>query len=98
MYNMFDYISSCAVQWRDHWMQSVYFLPAEENVSEGEELNLVVSHDDYSLWYSLTQRWGGSEQCLFRHDNKISALTKTGHNQFLRKTYILLDIFYFIVN
>uniref|UniRef100_A0A8C1VR23 Protein arginine N-methyltransferase 7 n=1 Tax=Cyprinus carpio TaxID=7962 RepID=A0A8C1VR23_CYPCA len=40
--------------WRDHWMQSVYFLPAEENVSEGEELNLIVSHDDYSLWYSLT--------------------------------------------
>ncbi|XP_016114938.1 protein arginine N-methyltransferase 7-like [Sinocyclocheilus grahami] len=41
--------------WRDHWMQSVYFLPAEEDVSEGEELNLIVSHDDYSLWYSLTQ-------------------------------------------
>ncbi|KAK2867103.1 hypothetical protein Q8A67_025220 [Cirrhinus molitorella] len=40
--------------WRDHWMQSVYFLPVEENVSEGEELNLVGSHDDYSLWYSLT--------------------------------------------
>uniref|UniRef100_A0A672QUB8 Protein arginine N-methyltransferase 7 n=1 Tax=Sinocyclocheilus grahami TaxID=75366 RepID=A0A672QUB8_SINGR len=40
--------------WRDHWMQSVYFLPAEKNVSEGEELNLIVSHDDYSLWYSLT--------------------------------------------
>lgn len=36
-------------------MQSVYFLPAEENVSEGEELKLIVSHDDYSLWYSLTQ-------------------------------------------
>ncbi|XP_016333349.1 protein arginine N-methyltransferase 7-like isoform X2 [Sinocyclocheilus anshuiensis] len=36
-------------------MQSVYFLPAEENVSEGEELHLIVSHDDYSLWYSLTQ-------------------------------------------
>uniref|UniRef100_A0A8C1ACK5 Protein arginine N-methyltransferase n=2 Tax=Cyprinus carpio TaxID=7962 RepID=A0A8C1ACK5_CYPCA len=42
--------------WRDHWMQSVYFLPAEENVSEGEELNLIVSHDDYSLWYSLTEQ------------------------------------------
>ncbi|XP_051548922.1 protein arginine N-methyltransferase 7-like isoform X2 [Myxocyprinus asiaticus] len=40
--------------WRDHWMQSVYFLPAEKNVSEGEELSLTVSHDDYSLWYSLS--------------------------------------------
>ncbi|TRY75974.1 hypothetical protein DNTS_010882 [Danionella cerebrum] len=42
--------------WRDHWMQSVYFLPAEQHVSEGEELNLSVSHDDFSLWYSLTHR------------------------------------------
>ncbi|KAF7707638.1 protein arginine N-methyltransferase 7 isoform X1 [Silurus meridionalis] len=40
--------------WRDHWMQSVYFLPAEKSVCEGEELSLTVSHDDYSLWYSLT--------------------------------------------
>ncbi|XP_062317221.1 protein arginine N-methyltransferase 7 [Osmerus eperlanus] len=39
--------------WRDHWMQSVYFLPAERTVVQGEELSLTVSHDDYSLWYSL---------------------------------------------
>lgn len=44
------------VQWRDHWMQSVYFLPAEKSVCEGEELSLTVSHDDYSLWYSLSNR------------------------------------------
>ncbi|XP_056596506.1 protein arginine N-methyltransferase 7 [Triplophysa dalaica] len=40
--------------WRDHWMQSVYFLPAEKNVAKEEETSLTVSHDDYSLWYSLT--------------------------------------------
>ncbi|KAG7522456.1 arginine N-methyltransferase 7 [Solea senegalensis] len=39
--------------WRDHWMQSVYFLPVEKVVKEGEELSLTVCHDDYSLWYSL---------------------------------------------
>ncbi|KAK1874993.1 Protein arginine N-methyltransferase 7, partial [Dissostichus eleginoides] len=39
--------------WRDHWMQSVYFLPVESSVSDGEELRLTVCHDDYSLWYSL---------------------------------------------
>uniref|UniRef100_A0A673J179 Protein arginine N-methyltransferase 7 n=1 Tax=Sinocyclocheilus rhinocerous TaxID=307959 RepID=A0A673J179_9TELE len=50
-----NYSDPRSYPWRDHWMQSVYFLPAEENVSEGEELNLIVSHDDYSLWYSLTQ-------------------------------------------
>lgn len=42
-----------ALQWRDHWMQSVYFLSAERQVTEGEELSLTVCHDDYSLWYSL---------------------------------------------
>uniref|UniRef100_A0A7N8YF69 Protein arginine N-methyltransferase n=1 Tax=Mastacembelus armatus TaxID=205130 RepID=A0A7N8YF69_9TELE len=39
--------------WRDHWMQSVYFLPMESRVTAGEELSLTVCHDDYSLWYSL---------------------------------------------
>ncbi|CAL8357582.1 unnamed protein product [Lota lota] len=42
-----------AAPWRDHWMQSVYFLPTERSVVEGEELSLTVSHDDYSLWYGL---------------------------------------------
>uniref|UniRef100_A0A3Q4MAD1 Protein arginine N-methyltransferase 7 n=1 Tax=Neolamprologus brichardi TaxID=32507 RepID=A0A3Q4MAD1_NEOBR len=32
---------------------SVYFLPVESQVTEGEELSLMVCHDDYSLWYSL---------------------------------------------
>ncbi|XP_040018878.2 protein arginine N-methyltransferase 7 [Gasterosteus aculeatus] len=39
--------------WRDHWMQSVYFLPAESGVAESEELSLTVRRDDYSLWYGL---------------------------------------------
>lgn len=34
-------------------MQSVYFLPVESRVTEGEELSLTVCQDDYSLWYSL---------------------------------------------
>uniref|UniRef100_A0A8C9TUM5 Protein arginine N-methyltransferase n=1 Tax=Scleropages formosus TaxID=113540 RepID=A0A8C9TUM5_SCLFO len=42
--------------WRDHWMQSVYFLPAEERVMEGDECSLTVSHDDYSLWFSLHEK------------------------------------------
>uniref|UniRef100_A0AAR2M544 Protein arginine N-methyltransferase n=1 Tax=Pygocentrus nattereri TaxID=42514 RepID=A0AAR2M544_PYGNA len=45
--------------WRDHWMQSVYFLPAERRVCEGEELSLSVSHDDYSLWYNLSEGKNG---------------------------------------
>ncbi|XP_061645337.1 protein arginine N-methyltransferase 7 [Phyllopteryx taeniolatus] len=42
--------------WRDHWMQSVYFLPEEREVAEGQDLSLVVCHDDYSLWYGLGSR------------------------------------------
>lgn len=49
-------VDECDVlQWRDHWMQSVYFLPEQSSVSEGEELSLTVCHDDYSLWYSLQE-------------------------------------------
>nr|AAI64723.1 Prmt7 protein [Danio rerio] len=46
------YFSTSLLPW--HSLFFWYFLPAEENVSEGEELTLMVSHDDYSLWYSLT--------------------------------------------
>uniref|UniRef100_A0A8D2ZM32 Protein arginine N-methyltransferase n=1 Tax=Scophthalmus maximus TaxID=52904 RepID=A0A8D2ZM32_SCOMX len=50
--------------WRDHWMQSVYFLPVERGVTEGEELNLTVCHDDYSLWYSLQQTTDSQTEAL----------------------------------
>nr|XP_054367253.1 protein arginine N-methyltransferase 7 isoform X3 [Mirounga angustirostris] len=40
-------------QWRDHWMQCVYFLPQEEPVVQGSSLCLVAHHDDYCVWYSL---------------------------------------------
>uniref|UniRef100_A0A8C0SBU8 Protein arginine N-methyltransferase n=1 Tax=Canis lupus familiaris TaxID=9615 RepID=A0A8C0SBU8_CANLF len=41
------------LQWRDHWMQCVYFLPQEEPVVQGSSLCLVAHHDDYCVWYSL---------------------------------------------
>uniref|UniRef100_A0A8C0E0F2 Protein arginine N-methyltransferase n=1 Tax=Balaenoptera musculus TaxID=9771 RepID=A0A8C0E0F2_BALMU len=41
------------LQWRDHWMQCVYFLPEEEPVVQGSALCLVAHHDDYCVWYSL---------------------------------------------
>ncbi|XP_029782331.1 protein arginine N-methyltransferase 7 isoform X3 [Suricata suricatta] len=41
------------LQWRDHWMQCVYFLPQEEPVVQGSSLHLVAHHDDYCVWYSL---------------------------------------------
>ncbi|XP_032710000.1 protein arginine N-methyltransferase 7 isoform X1 [Lontra canadensis] len=41
------------LQWRDHWMQCVYFLPQEEPVVQGSSLFLLAHHDDYCVWYSL---------------------------------------------
>ncbi|KAM4801406.1 protein arginine N-methyltransferase 7 isoform X4 [Urocitellus parryii] len=41
------------LQWRDHWMQCVYFLPQEEPIVQGTTHCLVAHHDDYCVWYSL---------------------------------------------
>ncbi|XP_027261715.1 protein arginine N-methyltransferase 7 isoform X4 [Cricetulus griseus] len=48
------------LQWRDHWMQCVYFLPQEEPVVQGSPRCLVAHHDDYCVWYSL-QRTSADE-------------------------------------
>ncbi|NXP73040.1 ANM7 methyltransferase, partial [Ramphastos sulfuratus] len=45
--------STSALQWRDHWMQCVYFLPNEEPVLQGEKVCLTACRDEYSLWYKL---------------------------------------------
>lgn len=48
------------LQWRDHWMQCVYFLPQEEPIVPGSPRCLVAHHDDYCVWYSL-QRTSADE-------------------------------------
>ncbi|XP_078048314.1 arginine methyltransferase 7 [Augochlora pura] len=41
------------IPWRDHWMQAIYHLPSETPVVAGNEVNLIGSHDDYSLRFDL---------------------------------------------
>lgn len=41
------------IPWRDHWMQAIYYLPKEIDVREGEEINLISCHDEFSLWFNL---------------------------------------------
>ncbi|XP_029200545.2 protein arginine N-methyltransferase 7-like isoform X1 [Acropora millepora] len=41
-------------QWRDHWMQGVYFFKRPLSVQEGETLNIQCCHDDYSIWFDAT--------------------------------------------
>ncbi|NXC06367.1 ANM7 methyltransferase, partial [Orthonyx spaldingii] len=50
------------LQWRDHWMQCVYFLPNEEPVLQGEELYLTACRDEYSVWYSLQKAREGENK------------------------------------
>lgn len=48
--------------WRDHWMQAIYFLPKTVPVRKGDEIDVVCSHDEYSLWFKVPdekERKGG---------------------------------------
>lgn len=63
-----EYLLSCApywahplgltreeLPWRDHWMQAIYFLPANSksvDLKAGDVLKLNCSHDEYSFWFN----------------------------------------------
>ncbi|NXF16902.1 ANM7 methyltransferase, partial [Rhodinocichla rosea] len=51
-----------ALQWRDHWMQCVYFLPREEPVLQGEKWYLTACRDEYSVWYNLQKARADEEE------------------------------------
>ncbi|NWW36427.1 ANM7 methyltransferase, partial [Panurus biarmicus] len=51
-----------ALQWRDHWMQCVYFLPCEEPVLQGEKWYLTACRDEYSVWYNLQRAREGENK------------------------------------
>lgn len=41
--------------WRDHWMQAIYYLPADFDIhSAGEKICLMSYHDEYSLWFGIS--------------------------------------------
>lgn len=42
-----------AIQWRDHWMQAVYYFPKNVPVQKDEEVHLISCHDEYSMWFNL---------------------------------------------
>ncbi|KAF4521904.1 hypothetical protein B566_EDAN007459, partial [Ephemera danica] len=37
--------------WRDHWIQAIYYLPQEIAVTKNEELKIHACHDEYSMWF-----------------------------------------------
>lgn len=42
------------IEWRDHWMQAVFYLPEIIHVQSGDKLTLHSHHDEFSLWFNLT--------------------------------------------
>ncbi|XP_010126413.1 PREDICTED: protein arginine N-methyltransferase 7 isoform X2 [Chlamydotis macqueenii] len=54
--------STSDFQWRDHWMQCVYFLPNEEPVLQGETVYLTACRDAYSVWYKLQKAREGENK------------------------------------
>ncbi|XP_073232579.1 protein arginine N-methyltransferase 7-like [Porites lutea] len=41
-------------QWRDHWMQAVYFLKRPLLIQAGDKVKIQCCHDDYSIWFDVT--------------------------------------------
>lgn len=39
------------IPWRDHWMQAIYYNPKQLHVSQGDEIEIQCSRDEYSLWF-----------------------------------------------
>lgn len=42
------------LQWRDHWMQAIYFPKSRVNAEKGQHFVLRSSHDAYSLWFDVS--------------------------------------------
>lgn len=45
-----------SMPWRDHWMQAIYYPRSQTEVREGEKVELVASHDEYSLWFDVVKK------------------------------------------
>ena len=43
-------------QWRDHWMQAIYYPQTSVSVEKGEEFIVHANHDEYSLWFDVTKK------------------------------------------
>lgn len=43
------------IPWRDHWMQALYYLPKDVQVTKDQKLNLISNHDEYALWFNVVK-------------------------------------------
>lgn len=40
------------VQWRDHWLGAIYYLPKALQLDKGSKFRLRGAHDELSLWFA----------------------------------------------
>jgi len=38
-------------EWRDHWMQSVFYLPQMVDAKKGDQVDLTCCHDEFNFWF-----------------------------------------------
>ncbi|XP_052815525.1 protein arginine N-methyltransferase 7-like isoform X2 [Mya arenaria] len=43
------------MQWRDHWMQAIYYPYTHLTVARGEMVKVICKHDEYSLWFDVAK-------------------------------------------
>lgn len=39
--------------WRDHWMQCVYYIPNEIDIQTDDFISVTMHHDDFSVWFDV---------------------------------------------
>lgn len=50
------------MQWRDHWIQSIYFLPNAVQLKKHDHFMLKAFHDDYTMWFEAYEADRGCEE------------------------------------
>ena len=45
-------------QWRDHWMQAIFYPASDTEVQLGDGVTVYSCHDDYSLWFDVQKTNG----------------------------------------
>lgn len=41
------------LQWRDYWMQVIYYFNQFFLVQKGDKVKVISSYDEYSLWFNV---------------------------------------------
>ncbi|ESO03732.1 hypothetical protein HELRODRAFT_100002 [Helobdella robusta] len=70
------------MQWRDHWMQAVYYPSKVQKVVRGQEFKVNCHHDEYSLWFDLSHpdviSSSSTSKMLVDHDQSTGSSDNRG--------------------